>query len=348
MILKSAAELTELASRILAAAGASPDNARGVAEHLVLANLSGVDSHGVWHVKGYVEHIREGQLDPAARPEVVKETPTSVQVSGHWTFGHIAAAFAMERAIEKAAEKNVALAALVQSNHIGRLGHYVEMAAAKDMVAMVFLGGQGNENPTAVPFGGRAKLMHTNPLAMGFPGGEFPPMFFDYATTTVAGVKVVNAHRRQRELPPGCIVDAEGRPTTDPAEFFAGGGHVAFGGHKGYALMLAIDYLGRIVAGADHFVEENRGGLYDAHSGTLMVVFKADLFQSFAAYAAAADEMGQRVRNSPPAPGFAEVLAPGDLEERARRQRRRDGIPIEDDIWETLCEAAAAVGIEDI
>jgi len=347
MIVKSADELTALVTRILAAAGATPDNARGVAEHLVLANLSGVDSHGVWHVKGYVEHIQDGQLDPAARPEVIKETPTSVQVSGHWTFGHIAAAFAMERAIEKAAENNVALAGLVQSNHIGRLGHYVEMAAEKGMVSMVFLGGQGNKNPTAVPFGGRAKLMHTNPLAMGFPGGQDPPMFFDYATTTLAGVKVVNAHRRQQELPPGCIVDAEGNPTTNPADFFDGGSHMAFGGHKGYALMLAIDYLGRIVGGADHFVEENRGGLYDGYSGTLMVVFKADLFQPFADYAGAADEMGQRTRTSPPAPGFDEVLAPGDLEERARQIRRRDGIPIEDDIWESIGAAAVAVGIED-
>ncbi len=348
MIVKSAAELTALTTRILLAAGATPYNARGVAEHLVLANLSGVDSHGVWHLRGYVEHIQDGQLDPAARPEVVKETPTSVQVSGNWTFGHIAARCAMEQAIEKSAEHNVAIAGLVQSNHIGRLGHYVEMAAEKGMISMVFLGGQGNKNPTAVPFGGRGKIMHTNPLAMGFPAGEDPPMFFDYATSTVAGVKIVNAHRRQEELPPGCIVDEAGNPSTDPADFFNGGSHVAFGGHKGYALMLAVDYLGRIFAGADHFVDENRGGIYDRYAGTLMVVFKADLFQPFADYARAADEMGRRTRTTPPAPGFDEVLVPGDLEEHARRTRRRDGIPIEDDVWETIRQAAAAVGIEDI
>jgi LDH2 family malate/lactate/ureidoglycolate dehydrogenase len=149
-------------------------------------------------------------------------------------------------------------------------------------------------------------------------------------------------------LPPGCIVDEAGNPSTDPADFFNGGSHMAFGGHKGYALMLAVDYLGRIFAGADHFVDENRGGIYDRYAGTLMVVFKADLFQPFADYARAAGEMGRRTRTTPPAPGFDEVLVPGDLEEHARRTRRRDGIPIEDDVWETIRQAAASVGIEDI
>ena len=216
------------------------------------------------------------------------------------------------------------------------------------MISMVCLGGQGNKNPTAVPFGGRGKIMHTNPIAMGFPGGEDPPMFFDFATTTVAGVKVVNAHRRQQQLPPGCIVDQEGNPSIDPTAFFDGGSHLAFGGHKGYALMLAIDYLGRIFVGSDAFIDEQRGGQYDRYAGTFMVVFKADLFQSFAEYGGTADDMGRRVRAIPPAPGFDEVLVPGDLEERARQTRRRDGIPIEDDIWETIVQAAASVGIENL
>ena len=349
MIVKSVDQLTELVTEILFAAGADERNASIVAQHLVLANLNGVDSHGVWHVLGYVQQIQEGQLVPAVWPEVIKETPTSALITGNWTFGQVAAQFAMEQAIAKAKSQQVAIAGLVQSNHIGRVGHYAEMAAAEGMISMICLGGQGEKNPTAVPFGGREPVMHTNPIAMGFPGGDqAPAMFFDFATTAVAGVKVVNAYRRQQEVPPGCIVDKDGAPTTNPDDFFDGGGHIAFGGHKGYALMMAIEYLGRIFVGTDAFVDENRGGMYDRYAGTFMIVFKADMFQPFADFARTADEMAQRTRAIPPAPGFQEVLVPGDLEARARENRQRDGIPIEDDIWQTIVEAADAVGIKNV
>ncbi|MCZ6679921.1 MAG: Ldh family oxidoreductase [Candidatus Poribacteria bacterium] len=348
MRVKSEKELTELVTEVLVAAGAEAPNASMVAQHLVLANLSGVDSHGVWHLMGYVKHIQEGQLVPTAQPEVIKETPASVLVSGNWTFGQVAARFTMDRAIAKAKLHDMAIAGLVQSNHIGRVGHYTEMAAAEGMISMICLGGQGNQNPTAVPFGGREAVMHTNPIAMGFPGGDGPPMFFDFATTAVAGVKVVNAQRREQELPAGCIVDKDGAPTTDPNDFFDGGGHLAFGGHKGYALMMAVEYLGRIFVGSDTFINEHRGGIYDRYSGTFMMVLKADMFQPFADFAHTADEMGKRIRQVAPAPGFDEVLVPGDIEAKAREVRRRDGIPIEDDVWETIVQAADAVGIKNI
>ena len=345
MVVKYPQELTQLVTEILLAAGADEDNAAKVAEHLVLANLSGVDSHGVWHLLGYVQKIQDDELDPKSHPEIIKETPASILVSGNWTFGHVAARFTMERAIEVAASQGVGVGGLVQSNHIGRLGHYVEMAAAEGMISMVCLGGQGAKSPTAVPYGGREKLLHTNPIAMGFPGGEGPPMFFDFATTTVAGTKVVNAHRLNQELPPGYIVDKDGNPSTDPNDLFNGGGHVAFGGHKGYALMMAVEYLGRIFVGSDPFFDEKRGGPYDGYSGTFMIVFKADTFQPFADYARVADDLGERARALAPAPGFEEVLVPGDPEVRARETRGRDGIPIEDDVWATIVEAGELVGI---
>ena len=345
MITKHPEELTDLVTRILLAAGADEENARTVADHLVLANLSGVDSHGVWHVRGYVELIQSGQVLPAAKPAILEETANTARVSGNWGFGHVAATFTMERAITKAAAEGMAIAVLVESNHIGRLGHYVETAAEAGMISLVCLGGQGNANPTAVPYGGRDKQMHTNPVAMAFPGGGKHPMCFDFATTAVAGVKIVNAVNRGEQVPTGLVVNAEGGPSTDPNDLFNGGGHLPFGGHKGYALMLAIDYLGRIFGGSDRFINPERGGLYDRYAGTCMIVFKADLFQPFSEYADAADEMGERLRSSKPGVGFDEVLVPGDLEERRRRERRREGIPIEDDVWASIEEAGRMVDI---
>ena len=141
MIIKTEEELHELAREILLAAGADERNALGVAEHLVAANLCGVDTHGVWHLPVYVKYIKAGEIVPTAWPEILKETPMSALITGHWTFGHVAARYAMEVAIDKATEHNVAVVAVVQVNHIGRLGHYIEMAAAKGMISMVWAGG---------------------------------------------------------------------------------------------------------------------------------------------------------------------------------------------------------------
>jgi len=318
MIVKPADELRELVSNVLLAAGADERNARGVAEHLVMANLSGVDTHGVWHLEGYVKAIKADEIVPTTWPEIVRETPAH----------------------------DMAVVGLVQSHHIGRLGHYVEMAAPERLISMVWAGGFGQEEPIAVPYGGRARVLHTNPIAFGFPAGEGKRMMFDFATTALSGVKVVNAQRRQEELPPGCIVDRGGNSSTDPNDFFDGGGALPFGSHKGYAFMMATEFLGRIFTGADDYADPRRAGPIMRHQGVTMIAFRADQFQPFEDYASRADEMLGRVRAIPPAPGFGEVLAPGDPEARTRAIRQRDGIPIADDVWQSITDVAASLNIE--
>ena len=346
MIVQPADELRKLVTKILRSAGADEPNAAAVAQHLVLANLSGVDTHGVCHVARYVKGIRDGLIVPTASPEVLRETASTALVSGHWTFGHTAARFAMEVAIEKAKAESMAIISLVQAHHIGRLGHYVEMAAADELISMVWAGGFGAEIPVAVPYGGRKPLLHTNPIAMGFPAGAEPPMMIDFATTTLAGVKVLNAHNRKQQLPPGCIVDQQGNPTTNPADFYDGGGHLPFGGHKGYAVMMAAEFLGRIFTGSDAFADPRRGGPTMRRQGVTLIVFRADLFLALDDYASRADELERKTREIPPAPGFTEVLVPGDPERRTRATRERDGIPIEEDVWHSIVECASSLGVE--
>lgn len=333
---KSAEECYALVRQILLGAGASEQNASDVAEHLVSANLSGVDTHGMWHVEGYVKGVKAGDIVPDAVSTILKETPSSALVSGNWTFGQASAKFAMNVAIEKARAHDIAVVSLLQSHHIGRLGFYVEMAAAQGMVAQVWAGGYAEVDPGAVPYGGRKRTLHTNPISIGLPASAETPMMFDFATTAIAGVKVVNAQRKNEQLPPGSIVDKDGNPTTDPNAFFEGGAHVPFGGHKGYGLMMAAEYLGRIVSGSDTYADENRGGPVMRHQGVTMIVMRADLFQPPERYTERATEMQERVRAVPPAPGFKEVLAPGDLEARTRKRRTAEGIPVDDTLWKSL------------
>ena len=346
MTIKTADELHSLSRGILVAAGADEPNAERVSEALVSSNLSGVDTHGVWLLPNYVTRIKDGELVPTARPEIISETPTTALVTGNWTFGHVAAKYSMELAVRKAMEQNVAIIGLVRAHHIGRLGEYAEMAASQKMIAFIFASGYSEETPTAVPYGGRTRVLNTNPLSMGFPSEEEPPVVLDFATTTTAVGRIILAQTTGQQLPPGSILDKDGRPTTDPAAFSAGGSLLPFGGHKGYALMVAIELLGRVLTGADAYVEPDRGGPMLAHQGVTLLAFRADLFQPAADFVRQADEFHRRVRAVPPAAGFDEVLVPGDPESRARAARKRDGIPVPDDIWKSLTDLAVSLGVQ--
>ena len=341
----AANELHELTRSVLLAAGADDRNASRVAEALVSSNLAGVDTHGVFHLPRYVREIRDGMLVPTAWPEVLTETPTTALVSGNWTFGHVVAKYAVDVAIAKARDQNMATVSLVKALHIGRLGEYAEMAVANDMIALVWASGYGAEQPVAVPFGGRAPVLHTNPIAIGVPTGDEVPMVMDFATTTIAGSKVRVAQVKGEQVPPGSLVDADGNPTTDPSVYPTGGGMTAFGGHKGYAFMLADEFLGRVLAGADGHAEGERGGPLMRRQGVTMIVLKADLFQPMADYARRAGDLKRRVNAVPPAAGFDEVLVPGDLEARAREERSRDGIPIPAPVWKTLTDVARDLNV---
>ena len=252
----------------------------------------------------------------------------------------------MQVAIEKATAQNVGVVSLVQAHHTGRMGHYVEMAAAQSLVTLIWAGGYGAEKPAAVPYGGAKAILHTNPIAIGFPSGDECPVVIDFATSAGSGVKVVDAQRRGKQLPSDWLVDKHGCETTDPDAFFDGGGLRPFGGHKGYALMLAAELLGRVVPGSDTYADDRYAGPILRYQGITIFAMKADIFQPMADYTRQLLQVRQNVRAVPPAPGFQEVLVPGDLEARTRKARQRDGIPIPDDVWQAICETAISLGVE--
>ena len=167
MVTKQAGELRRIVLDILGAAGASPENAADVANHLVIADMSGVVTHGVTQLSGYVDAIRADQLLPRARPETLKDLDGGALVTGNWTFGQVAARYGADLGIRKAYTSGLALVSLVQSHHIGRLGHYVEMAASEGLVSLVCAGGFGAVDPQTVPYGSRTRVLHTNPNRHG-------------------------------------------------------------------------------------------------------------------------------------------------------------------------------------
>jgi hydroxycarboxylate dehydrogenase B len=340
------AMLQHLIERIFVAAGASPENASIVSEHLVRASLVGVDTHGVIHVPGYVRAIRDGLLDPKATPTIDIDLPAASRVRGHWGFGHVAVLAATRVGIQKSLDYGCSTTAIVECGHIGRVGHFTEIAAAQGVVAFLYAGGYGVDAPASVPFGGRDPILHTNPIAFATPGGHEPGPMFDFATTAVAGMKVSEARRFGRRLPRDSVVDSDGRPTDDPEAFFNGGSHVPFGGHKGYAISLQAEWLGRILTGADDFATDSPAEPVMRHQGVFGVFVRADLFSTRIAIGERTDDLVARIHAVEPAPEFDRVLVPGDPERTALAIRTRDGIPVDEETWEAIVAVGRDLGVD--
>lgn len=328
--------LLALAKGILIAHGTPEAYAEIVADHLVSANVSGVDSHGVSFLTYYVQAIELGEIHPEAGTSLVSDRGATAIVRGNMGFGQVSALFATELAIRKAHDEGMGAVALLDSHHVGRLGHYVERAADEKTVLMIWGGGQGVELPQAVPYGGARAILHTNPIAIGFPAAPNHPFVLDFATSATSGGKVRQARIKGESVPAGVLVDKSGKPTTDPNALFDGGAHVPFGGHKGYAMMLAAELLGRTLLGADTFATTEESSAIFRHSGNLFIALPSHAFTSHELCVENAASLLDSIRKVPPADGFTQVLVPGDPEFRARQDRMTNGIPLDESLWDEL------------
>ncbi len=344
MLIYTADQLRRVATSVFRATGAPEDIAARVADSLVDANLAGHDSHGVMRIPQYVNGIAAGEIVVTARPEVAKENAATALVDGHWTFGQVAADYATRVAVRKACELGVAAVGLVRAHHVGRLGEWTELAASEGVIMIVFAGGFGGGHGAA-PFGGAGIAYGTNPLSFGLPAGERPPVMVDFATTAVAAGKIRVAMAKGEQLPPGCIVDKQGRPTTNPADYFAGGFMLPAGGHKGYGLAVAAELLSQALTGAETLAEANLGGPFYARSGSLFLALDPGLFRPREEYGRRVDATIDRIKAIPPAPGFTEVLLPGEPELQARRKRQAEGIPVAEATWEAIRGVSAPLGV---
>jgi LDH2 family malate/lactate/ureidoglycolate dehydrogenase len=330
--------LETLAQQIFVAAGTPPDLAAHVARHLVKANLSGHDSHGVIRIPAYLNQIDSGRLVADARPEVVAELPGTAVVDAHRGFGQVAASFALDVAINKASEVGIGAASVRHCNHIGRLGDYGEAAAERGYIAIVTYGSAGPNSGHAAPFGGSARHLGTNPLSVGVPGGAGDAVVVDFATTMVAEGKIQVARAKHVPLPPGCIVDKEGQPSTNAEDFYAGGMILPAGGHKGYGLSLITALLGAGLT-AEAPPDGGRGG------GVFVIAVNPRAFTAADVYGQTVDALTGAVKAVPPAPGFSEVLLPGGPEARSRAERGAQGVPVPADTWAALTAVAEKLGV---
>lgn len=342
--------LSRLVAEMCRRGGADGDAAEAVARELVTANLFGHDSHGVGMMPAYVEGLQNGKLKVDAHARLVRERGPFLLFDGDRGFGQVVAAEAMNAGIETARQHGLAVVGLRNSYHIGRVGAWGEMCARAGFVSIHYVNAITSRSLVA-PFGGADARYSTNPYCTAIPATATNPMLvLDMATSKIAMGKVRVAHNKGVEVPAESLIDRNGAPTSDPGVMFpTDGGPMgalrSFGLHKGYGLALICELLAGGLTGGGVALDERQEENLIANN-MLTIILDPDLFGEGDFFSGDIDSLHAHVKASPPAPGVDEIMVPGDPERKSRAEREANGVPIDDQTWSELLEAADAVGLE--
>ncbi|KAL3462653.1 Malate/L-lactate dehydrogenase [Aspergillus heterothallicus] len=322
------AEAEQFATTLLAKAGLSEDDARSMAECLVLADIRGVDTHGLARLPQYLSRVSAGLVNARPNLSLTEKTPVVAHLDGDNGFGFVVATRAMSEAIKRAEIYGIGMVTVNHSNHFGMAATYVLQALEKNMISLVFT----NSAKQMPPFGGKETLLGISPFAAGAPSsGKEVPYVLDMAPSVVAKGKIRRAARRGEAIPLGWALDKDGNPTTD-AEVALNGSMAPIGGPKGSGIAILMDIMSGVLTGAafggevgDQYKETRPQNV-----GHCFIVLKPDVFLGVDDFKARMDTLVQRVHGVTPAPGFNEVLFPGEPEHRLSVQRQKEGIPFAD------------------
>ena len=338
-----AERIRAIGQALLVASGAPPEEAETVMRHCVNANLAGHDSHGIIMVPNYIERMKAGHIVPGAPWRIVQESLTTTVVDGNWGFGYVANERAMQYTIEKARTANVAACTVFRQGHIGRLASYPLMAVEAGMIGLI-TADSGRSPKHVAPYGGAEPRLGTNPISIAVPSDLEGPLFLDMATSAVAAGKISLAVARGQSVPEGWIIDKDGRATTDPTQHRKGGALLPLGGsegYKGYGLAVMVEILCGLLTGLGFGVEPT--GRHN--DGCFMAVFKVEAFRPLAQFKREVSEFARYLQDTRPAEGFTRVYYPGEIEHERERDRRANGIEVEDATMRKLRELAEEHGV---
>ena len=351
-LLKSQA-LRDQCAAILCAAGSSPQEAKQVADNLVLANLSGHDSHGVGMVPRYIDAVLEGGLKPNTGVKVQLDAGSLLTLDGQRGYGQIVGVQAMEMAIQRVKDLGSCILALGHSHHLGRIGHFAEMAVAQGLVSIHFV--NVLSRPVVAPWGGGDGRYGTNPCCIGVPLAGRDPFVLDFATSRVAQGKMRVAYNEGRRVPDGYLIDAQGQPTNDPGVVVVPQAHgqgaglfgalMPFGEHKGYGMAVACELLGGALTGSGTWHRPADSGRA-VINGMLAIVLDPKRLGTQQAFEQETLAFVDWLKLSPPAPGFDAVHIAGEPEREARSKRERDGITVDPHTWAEIVAAGKKVGVD--
>ena len=333
--------LRTLVSDLLTARGVPLDDADLLADTLVVAELWGHASHGVLRLPWYAARLASGAMATVTDVETVTDTGAVVVLDGHDGIGQVVARRAVDVGIERARRHGIAGVAVRHSGHFGTAAYFTRLAAEAGCVAILVT----NASPAMAPWGGRRKSIGTNPWSIAAPAGRHGVVVMDLANTAVARGKVYLAAERGTGIPEGWAADADGNATTDPAAAI-GGLILPMAGPKGYVISFMMDVLAGVLTGSSF--GSRVAGPYDpgrrSGAGHLLIVIDVAAVAGDAEFASRMEQLVDETRSGELAPWADEILVPGELEDRSRSAKERDGIRLAATTWASLVALAAESG----
>ena len=301
--------------------GCQNEISQAISDHLIDANLCGMESHGVMRVMQYAERIRNGTMRINVQPETRTNKHGMTIVDGGMGSGIPTMTFAYETAMELASDCGLSAVSILNTGHTGRHGAFADEAASKGFLTICTGGGNHRVHGQVAPHGGSRGMLPTNPWCIGIPGGDRGPVVMDFATGVIGGGWAYAAQSAGALLPEGCIIDKDGNPTRNPEDYFDGGAILPMGAHKGYALSLVAELIGEAMLGPS-----------SPECNWFLLAINTRNYRAPDALQAAAEDVLADIRACPPASGFDRVEIPG---EREREQRKRSNgiLAIPEETW---------------
>jgi uncharacterized oxidoreductase len=339
-------ELLDFSEILLATGGMPLEDARLVARLLVRAELRGYPGHGVTRVPQYLSFIRHGTIDLGEKPKILREGKTTAVIDGNHYIGQVVANKGMQLAIKKAKEHGAGLVTIRRAGHSGRLADYMEMAADEGTIGM---GTVSVGSGTTALYGGMERVSGTNPMAFGIPARNGRHILIDFATASMSMGEIQKRVAKKDKLPDGAMLDGYGNPTNDFKAFRGPprGVFLPFGGYKGSGIALVTEILGGILSGNGPSKDWwDKGG--HGVNGVFLQAFAVEEFQPLDQFLDKVDEFIAFVKSTKPAPGFKEILLPGEHARSNEQRQIRDGLEVDETTWAELKELANELGVGNL
>ena len=338
--------LLSFCKELLTAGGMPQADADLVSRLLVKAELRGYAGHGVTRVSQYLQFIENKTYDLSATPAVEHEGKVTAVVDGKHYIGQVAATMAMQIAIRKAKEHGAGIVCLRRAGHTGRLADYMEMATEQGLIGM---GAVSVGSATTTLYGGMKAITGTNPMAFGIPVRNGKPIILDFATASMSMGEIQKRVAKKEKIPDGTLLDGRGNPTNDFKTFRGPprGVFLPFGGYKGSGVALVTEILGGLLSGNGLGKQWwNNGG--HGVNGVFLQAFAVEEFQPLDSFYDKTDELIAFIKSTQCAPGFKEILLPGESGRRSELQQLKDGVEVDEGTWSELVELAAELDVKEI
>lgn len=324
--------------------GFSDKESKDIEDVLLMADLYGIESHGMQRMVRYHKGIEKGTIHPQAKPEVVFETPVSAVIDGHNGMGQLISIFAMKKAIEKAKTTGIGMVTVRESNHFGIAGYYAKMASDEGLLGMACT----NSEAIMVPTFGKKAMLGSNPIAVAMPAEPYP-FLFDCSTTVVTRGKLEMYNKMGKELSHGWALGSDGQESTSAPDVLAnivgkkgggimplGGDREVSGGHKGYGYGMLCELFSSILSMG---VTSDKCCTFPDKTGIChgFIAVNPAVFGDPEAIKKHFSDYLEALRESPKADGAEKIYTHGEKEVLAQKDRMEHGIQVNDN---TMAELA--------